>query len=110
MQARFVAALSLTLTITVAALAADGGKKPVAQNTTVQDELKQFQGGWAVIVMEEGGKKAPDDVVKDMSVTVKEDKLTVKDADKVILEFKVTVDPSKTPKQIDFTYLSGSEK
>ncbi len=102
MRAQALAALSLTLTVAVAALAGRDEPKAVQGKGTVvvQDDLKQLQGSWAIAVMEEGGQNAPDDLLKDMSVLVKEDKLSVQEKDKVILEFKVKLDPSKTPKAI----------
>ncbi len=102
----------MTLTVAVAALAGRDEPKAVQGKGTVvvQDDLKQLQGSWAIAVMEEGGQNAPDDLLKDMSVLVKEDKLSVQEKDKVILEFKVKLDPSKTPKAIDFTHILGADK
>ena len=112
MRAQVLAALSLTLTVAIAALAGRDEPKAVQEKGTVviQDDLKQLQGNWTIAVMEEGGQKAPDDLLKDMSVLVKDDKLSVQEKDKVILEFKLKLDSSKTPKAIDFSHILGADK
>jgi uncharacterized protein (TIGR03067 family) len=100
MKAPLLGALTLTLTLAAVATAGDDGKK----------DLAQFQGDWTVAVMEEHGKKAPDDEIKDKRVQIKDDKLTVLEKDKVVLEFRFKLDAAKKPRAIDFTYLTGEDK
>jgi uncharacterized protein (TIGR03067 family) len=92
--------LSLTLAATIAASPGDQAK----------DDLKQLQGDWTITSMEEGATKVPDDILKGMAIQIKDDGFTVKEKDRVSVEFRFKLDPSKTPRAVDFTYLTGLDK
>jgi uncharacterized protein (TIGR03067 family) len=49
----------------------------------------------------EGGRKAPDEAIKDVKWIITGDKITYKVVDKTTLTYKL--DPTKMPKWIDFT-------
>src|SRR2546423_689684 len=100
MRALTLGALTVALALAAAATAGDDAKK----------DLTQLQGDWTVAVMEEKGKKAPDEVIKEMAVQVKDDKLVVLEKGKAILEFRVKLDAAKKPRAVDFTYLTGEDK
>jgi uncharacterized protein (TIGR03067 family) len=96
-----VAAMSLVFF--GAALAQDDAKK----------ELKKFQGDWQVISAEEDTKPVPDEVVQNLKLVIKGDRLALKGVENLIQKFgkiKLVVDPSTTPKIIDFKIEAGSEK
>ena len=80
----------------------------------VAEEVKKLQGDWQVVEVDAKGKKLgkDEDEVKNMRFVIKDDKLTVRPTNVEGVERKKTfkLDPSKTPKEIDFTSLDGQEK
>jgi uncharacterized protein (TIGR03067 family) len=78
----------------------------------------QMQGIWLVESFLDSDPKGgiPPDIVKDFRALVQGDKLTVllKDKDKIkdkdVMSLKFTLDPSKSLKAVDLTYLDGPEK
>lgn len=78
----------------------------IAAVTPAQDtkkELDKLQGEWTMVSLETRGRKAPDETVKQYKLTIKGDQWTVNEANK--MTFKI--DPSKSPKTIDFTIKAG---
>ena len=81
-------------------------------------DLEQMQGIWLVDSFLDSDPKGgiPPEIVKDFQAVFQSDKLTVllKDKDKIkdkeVMSLKFTLDPSKSPKAADFTYLDGPEK
>ena len=74
-------------------------------------ELKAMEGDWKVVGLEEGGRKATADDVKGMKWTftgaeVVPDNPGVESTDR----YKVKLDPSEDPKQIDLLVLEGQAK
>src|SRR5437899_12122809 len=76
----------------------------------VEKELKKFHGVWTFESVESGGKKAPADQLKGLTLTFAGDKYTVKKGDEVIQAGKQKLDPSKSPKAIDVTVTAGLNK
>jgi len=77
-----------------------------------QKELDKFQGNWTVIGMVANGKKVPKEFRDKITVTFKADKMTM-DAPDILgskIEWTVKLDPSKNPKTLDATSLSGKDK
>src|SRR5882724_1699408 len=78
-------------------------------------EMKKFQGQWALIAAEKGGKKAPPEILKFVA-TFADDKMTFDTTDPEKKdgpdkrEFSIVLDPSKTPKSIDLIKFSGDGK
>jgi uncharacterized protein (TIGR03067 family) len=75
-----------------AAAGAQGGAK---------DDQERIQGTWQVRSDEDGGRKAPDEAIKDIKWVITGDKITYKVVDKTTLTYKL--EPTKKPKWIDFT-------
>jgi uncharacterized protein (TIGR03067 family) len=86
-----------------AGLAAAGGD-------ATKTDAARLQGNWTVLLMEEKGNKAPDELLQAMAVEIKGDKITVTEKGKLVVEFGYKLDASKKPGAIDLTYLSGDEK
>jgi uncharacterized protein (TIGR03067 family) len=84
--------------------AAQGGK----DDLTTQ-ELKKLQGTWLLVGRERGGEKDPEEKVQAMKgrLTVKGGNFAFKIGD---LNFTgtVTLDPSKSPKQLDISFVTAS--
>ena len=77
--------------------------------TTSDKEVKDLQGEWAVVAMEEGGEKAPADALKGMKWVVKGNEITGSQPGGTgRMSFKL--DSGKTPKEIDITALDGNLK
>src|SRR5262249_24839523 len=71
---------------------------PVPAEKEKKDEDK-IQGTWAVVSLEAGGKKAPDDQVKNVTFVFKDDTVTINDP-KREEKAKIKLDASKKPKAI----------
>jgi uncharacterized protein (TIGR03067 family) len=75
-------------------------------------DQEKMQGSWVVESFLDSDPKGgiPKDVLKDLVTVVKDDtlKVTIKDQQVVLMKFKL--DPSKSPKAVDFTHLDGPEK
>lgn len=76
----------------------------------VQKELKKFHGVWTFESVEAGGKKAPADDLKGLTITFAGDKYSVKKDDQVFQVGTQKLDPSKSPKAIDATIVEGPNK
>ncbi len=99
MRAPILTALALTLAAVAAGTAGDAKKD--------QDQL---QGTWTVVLLEEKGKKAPEEITKELSAEIKGDKLAILEKGKVMEELRFKLDPTKKPSEVDFTYLTGEDK
>ncbi len=75
-----------------------------------EKELKKFQGVWTFESVEAGGKKAPADDLKGLTLTFAGDKYTVRKGGEVIQVGTQKLDPSKSPKAIDVTVTEGLRK
>jgi uncharacterized protein (TIGR03067 family) len=78
--------------------------------TDLGAEFKKFHGLWTFESVKAGGKKAPADQLKGVTVTFAGDKYTVKKGDEVIQVGTQKLDPSKSPKAIDVTATEGLNK
>lgn len=73
-------------------------------------ELDKLQGKWSVVSYEDADKTMDKDAVKSMEITFRGEQMTVRENDKVLLEFKLKLDSAKKPSTIDFIHLSGELK
>jgi uncharacterized protein (TIGR03067 family) len=84
-----------------------------AQDEAAKKELAKFQGVWELVSGEEEGQPAAEVIIQNLKIVIKGDQLTLQgDAGLIAKAAKVTikVDPSTTPKCIDFKVDAGSEK
>jgi uncharacterized protein (TIGR03067 family) len=93
-----------------AVLAAGLAAATAAAGGDAKKDSERLQGSWAVVRMEEKGSSAPEDLLKELAVEIKGDRLLVTNQGKPLLEFRYTLDPTKKPRAIDLTHLSGEEK
>jgi uncharacterized protein (TIGR03067 family) len=72
----------------------------------------QLQGTWLVESFQDSDPKGgiPPNVLPDLSTVIKEDTLKVLFKGEEVYTLKFKLDPSKTPKAVDFTYVDGPEK
>jgi uncharacterized protein (TIGR03067 family) len=77
----------------------------IAATTPAQDtkkEMDKLQGEWTMISLEQKGKKATDELVKQYKLTIKGDQWIVSSGREATMTFKI--DPSKEPKTMDLTF------
>jgi uncharacterized protein (TIGR03067 family) len=73
----------------------------------IPKELEPFQGTWKVVKAEFEGKEPPDKVPVDLRFTFEGDKLTVKEGKGEAEKGGYTVDPKKSPAEIDLVGPKG---
>jgi uncharacterized protein (TIGR03067 family) len=100
MNARVLMFPLLGLALTAVAGAQDAAK----------DDLKRFQGTWYIVSQEFEGKKAQEDEIKGMTVTITGDRYALKQGDKVLEKGSQKLDPAKKPKAIDLHIEEGADK
>jgi uncharacterized protein (TIGR03067 family) len=87
--------------------AADGSVNEEA----VAKELQAFKGTWRLSFKEEDGKKFGEEEIKDVITTNDESgKVSVRRGGKLFNEGTVKLDPTKTPKTIDVTFIGCERK
>lgn len=95
--------------LVLASVALAGGADDKKDNAA-QEELKKFDGTWALVSLEIDGKPVPAHVVKDGKLVVKSDKATFFKGDQVTAGTTFSVDPTKNPKTMDATWTCGPNK
>lgn len=96
-QVFFLIALALMVTCPVRA-----EDHPVATN-----DLAQLQGEWTMVSGSADGSPMPDEMRRQMKRVCAGDELTVTMGGQTFIKAKVTIDPSKTPKTIDYQMTGG---
>jgi uncharacterized protein (TIGR03067 family) len=81
-----------------------------ADDEAIKKDLAQLQGEWTMISGSADGQSMPDEMVKQMKRVCKGDEITVTMGDRVFLKAKLTLDPSKKPKTIDYEMTEGFTK
>jgi uncharacterized protein (TIGR03067 family) len=85
-------------------------KKAAAEKKAVEDELKALQGTWKIVSISIHGQELAEDSFKSWRRIVDGTHITWKNDDGTFMETSIKVDPTKTPKQIDSTALTGDIK
>jgi uncharacterized protein (TIGR03067 family) len=76
----------------------------------VKKDLEQFQGEWSMVSGSANGYGIPDSMRKDLKRVCKNDEITVTNGDQLFMKAKITIDPSKKPKTIDYDVIDGPTK
>jgi uncharacterized protein (TIGR03067 family) len=79
-------------------------------NDAVKKDLAQLQGEWVMVSGSADGRPMPEEMLKQMKRVCKGDEITVMMGDQLFIKAKITIDPSKKPKTIDYQMLEGSTK
>jgi uncharacterized protein (TIGR03067 family) len=74
------------------------------------DELEQMQGTWLVVSLTEEGKVVPAKEIEILEMIIAKDVFTVFEKEKMVVQDRIKLDPTKKPKEIDFTHLVGDDK
>lgn len=96
-------AIALTLAV-CAGLALTAG----AADEPAKTDADKLQGLWKVVSVESDGKKLSEDVVKYIRMTVKGDKIVMKEDNKEE-EATYKLDPAQKPKTMDLTFKAGDK-
>jgi len=79
-------------------------------NDLVKKDLAALQGEWTMISGSADGEPMPADMLKQMKRVCKGNEATTTMNGQVFLKAKITIDPSKKPKTIDYEMLEGMTK
>ena len=80
------------------------------ENEAVNKDLAQLQGEWSMVSGFADGQPMPDLLLKQMKRVCKGDEAAVTMAGQIYIKAKVTIDPSKKPKSIDYQMTDGFTK
>ena len=73
-------------------------------------DLAQLQGEWSMVSGSADGQPMPDEMRKQMKRVCKGDETTTTMGGRIFLKSKITLDPSKKPKTIDYQMTDGFTK
>jgi len=94
--------------ITLVALAATISSLVWAAQNEV--ELAKLQGEWSMVSGSADGQQMPEEMRKEMKRVCRGDVTTTTLGARTFLKAKITIDPSKKPKTIDYEMLDGFTK
>lgn len=75
-----------------------------------QADLKALQGTWRVVQAEQDGERVPAEDLKDLGLVIKGESISVREMGKVSEKFHFKLDPTRTPRAVDFVYVDGPNK
>jgi uncharacterized protein (TIGR03067 family) len=81
---------------------------PTPEDAAKKD-LASMEGEWNLVAMEVDGKPVPAEKLVSAKLTIRGDKYTLVSRNKQH-EVELKLDPSKSPKEIDMTFLDGPNK
>jgi uncharacterized protein (TIGR03067 family) len=81
-----------------------------APSDAAKKDLAALEGEWGMVSAERDGMAVPDEYVKTGKRVFKDGEVTVSFQDMVFLKAKVTVDPAKKPKEMDYDVTEGPTK
>ena len=81
-----------------------------ADSEGIKKELAQLQGEWSMLSGSADGQPMPDGMRKQMKRLCKGDETTTTMGEQMFLKAKITIDPSKNPKTIDYDMMDGFTK
>jgi uncharacterized protein (TIGR03067 family) len=86
----------------------------IAANTNndeaVKKDLAKLQGEWSMQSATADGFELPEAMRSGFKRICKDNELTVKNGDQLVMRAKITIDPSKSPKTIDYDVVEGPTK
>ncbi len=79
-------------------------------NEAVKKDMAQLQGEWSMVSGAADGQPMPDQMLKQMKRVCEGDEITATMGGQVFFKAKITIDPSKKPKTIDYQMTEGFTK
>jgi uncharacterized protein (TIGR03067 family) len=98
----------ITLLVALSALTISSAL--AADDPAIKKDMAQLQGEWSMVSGAADGQPMPESMRKQMKRVFKGDELTVTMGDQIFLTAKITVDPSKKPKTMDYEMTGGVTK
>jgi uncharacterized protein (TIGR03067 family) len=86
------------------------GPAGAADDKAVKKDMDLLQGEWSMVSGSADGQPMPAELLKQMKRVCKGDEATTTMAGQVYLKAKIKIDPSKTPKTIDYQMTDGFTK
>jgi len=80
------------------------------ESQAVTNDLAQLQGEWSMVSGTADGYPIPDEMLPNSKRVCKGDELTATVGGQLVMKAKITIDPSKTPKTIDYDVIDGPTK
>jgi uncharacterized protein (TIGR03067 family) len=80
------------------------------ENEAIKKDLALLQGEWSMVSGSADGQPMPDEMRAQMKRVCKGDETTTTMAGRVYIKAKITIDPSKKPKTIDYEMTAGPTK
>ena len=80
------------------------------ENEAVKKDMTQLQGEWLMVSGSADGQPMPVQMLKQMKRVCKGDEATTTMAGQLYIKAKITIDPSKKPKTIDYQMTDGFTK
>ena len=81
-----------------------------AESEAAKKDLAQMQGEWSMVSGSADGQAMPEVMAKQMKRVCKGDETTTTRAGQLFFKAKITIDPSKKPRTIDYQMLDGFNK
>ena len=79
-----------------------------ADSESVKKDMAKLQGQWVLVSGSANGQPIPEEIRDQLKRVYKGDELTVTMGDEIFFKAKVTIDPSKKPKTIDYEMKEGA--
>src|SRR3989442_15969705 len=80
------------------------------ENEAVTKDMAQLQGEWSMVSGSADGQPMPDEMRKQMKRVCKGDETTTTMAGQLFIKARITIDPSRKPKTIDYQMTGGFTK
>jgi uncharacterized protein (TIGR03067 family) len=80
------------------------------QNEAVKTDMAQLQGEWSMVSGSADGQSMPDQMLKQMKRVCQGDEITATMGGQLFFKARITIDPSKKPKTIDYQMTEGLTK
>ena len=81
-----------------------------ADEQAVKNDMASLQGEWTMVSGSADGQPMPEEMLKQMKRVCKGDEATTTMAGRIYLKAKITIDPTKEPKTIDYEMIDGFTK
>jgi uncharacterized protein (TIGR03067 family) len=78
-----------------------------ADDEAVKKEIAKLQGEWSMVSGSANGQPMPAEMLKQMKRVCKGDETTTTMGGQLFMKAKISIDPSKTPKTIDYQMTDG---
>lgn len=105
---QFMKSMSLVFLIGLTVLASSSLR--AADDEAVRKEIAQLQGEWSMVSGSANGQPMPAEMLKQMKRICKGDETTTTMAGQLFMKAKISIDPSKDPKTIDYRMTDGPTK